>query len=115
MEKAVELDRRRPGLHLRLALVLLRAGQPERARFAFYEAAYRSIRASRNDDARRILLRSLEACGDPHAAVKRLLDSEKDAQTPRSESERRYLYRCLGWPADSAYLGGSARMLGTVH
>ena len=102
MKKAVELDPRRPGMHLRLALVLVRAGRPEHARFAFYEAAHWSHCAGRDDDARRILLRSLEACGDPYAAVKRLTETQKTDRTFKTELERRYLYRCLGWPSDGA-------------
>jgi tetratricopeptide (TPR) repeat protein len=109
MQKAVELDRRRPGLHLRLALVLLRAGRVEEARYSFYEAAYRSLRAGREQDARRILARSLQACGHPYAAVKRLVDAERRGE-PLDEGERRHLYRCLGWPAD-----GSSRGRRTIH
>lgn len=41
LEKAVELDRQRSPLHVLLAEALLRAGEVEHARLAFFEAAYR--------------------------------------------------------------------------
>lgn len=104
LEAAVEVDRQRPQLHVLLAEALLRTAEVEHARLAFFEAAYRASHAGQQDEARRILLCSLESCGDPYIALKRLLGPQPANRTLSAGIEQQYLYRCLGWPSDGVYV-----------